>query len=172
MGQHMSDRTSRAEDDSPGRSGSVLDHLSESTVLLDVHGADRDGVIRQLAELGAHTGRAYDADSTVAAALAREEEGSTGVGNGVALPHAKSAGAERPMIAFARSRDGVEWNALDGEPVHLVFLISLPEERSGEEHLELLAELSEALAGESCRRALLDAGSASEVLAALEDALD
>ena len=60
----MSDRTSRAEDDSPGRSGSVLDHLSESTVLLDVHGADRDGVIRQLAELGAHTGRAYDADST------------------------------------------------------------------------------------------------------------
>ena len=45
----MSDRTSRAEDDSPGRSGSVLDHLSESTVLLDVHGADRDGVIRQLA---------------------------------------------------------------------------------------------------------------------------
>jgi fructose-specific phosphotransferase system IIA component len=171
MGQHMSDRTSRAEDDSPGRSGSVLDHLSESTVLLDVHGADRDGVIRQLAELGAHTGRAYDADSTVAAALAREEEGSTGVGNGVALPHAKSAGAERPMIAFARSRDGVEWNALDGEPVHLVFLISLPEERSGEEHLELLAELSEALAAESCRRALLDAGSASEVLAALEEAL-
>ena len=121
--------------------------------------------------LGAHTGREYDADSTVAAALAREEEGSTGVGNGVALPHAKSAGAERPMIAFARSRDGVEWNALDGEPVHLVFLISLPEERSGEEHLELLAELSEALAGESCRRALLDAGSASEVLAALEEAL-
>ena len=75
------------------------------------------------------------------------------------------------MIAFARSRDGVEWNALDGEPVHLVFLISLPEERSGEEHLELLAELSEALAGESCRRALLDAGSASEVLAAREEAL-
>ena len=107
----------------------------------------------------------------IAAALAREEEGSTGVGNGVALPHAKSAGAERPMVAFARSREGVEWNALDGEPVHLVFLISLPEERSGEEHLELLAELSEALTEESCRQGLLDAGSASEVLAVLADAL-
>ncbi|MFI7744306.1 PTS sugar transporter subunit IIA [Kocuria rhizosphaericola] len=168
----MSDRTPRPADDSPGRSGSVLEHMSESTVLLDVHGADRDGIIRQLAELGAHTGRAYDADSTVAAALAREEEGSTGVGDGVALPHAKSAGAERPMVAFARSAQGVEWNALDGGPVHLVFLISLPEDRSGGEHLEVLADLSEALAQESCRRALLDAGSASEVLAVLEDALD
>ncbi|WP_298585658.1 PTS sugar transporter subunit IIA [uncultured Kocuria sp.] len=167
----MSDRTPRTTHDSPGRSGSVLEHLSESTVLLDVHGADRDGVIRQLAELGAHTGRAYDADETVAAALAREEEGSTGVGNGVALPHAESAGAERPMVAFARSTDGVEWNSLDGEPVHLVFLISLPGDRSGGEHLELLAELSEALAEESCRQALLDAGSASEVLAVLRDAM-
>ncbi|MFI7579875.1 fructose PTS transporter subunit IIA [Kocuria kalidii] len=166
------DRTTRTEDDSPERSGSVLEHLSESTVLLEVSGADRDGVLRRLAELGAHTGRAYDADSTVAAALAREEEGSTGVGNGVALPHAKSAGAERPMVAFARSTEGVEWNALDGEPVHLVFLISLPEERSGDEHLGILAELSEALADGSCRQALLDAGSAAEVLTVLEDALD
>ncbi|MEX5295962.1 fructose PTS transporter subunit IIA [Kocuria sp. CPCC 205268] len=164
----MSEWTPGTADGSPG---SVLAHLSESTVLLDVPGADRDGVIRQLAELGAHTGRAYDADETVAAALAREEEGSTGVGNGVALPHAESAGAERPMVAFARSTEGVEWNALDGEPVHLVFLISLPAERTGDEHLELLAQLSRALAEEPCRRALLGAGSAAEVLAVLAEAL-
>src|SRR5690606_9985696 len=93
--------------------GSVLDHLSEATVLLDVDGASRDDVVRRLVELGAATGQVQDVDAVVAAALAREGQGTTGVGQGIAIPHAKSAEVSAPLVAFARSTEGVEWESMD-----------------------------------------------------------
>lgn len=153
------------------RTGSVLDHLSEDTVLLDVDGANRDDVVRRLVELGAATGQVRDVDAVVATALARESQGTTGVGQGIAIPHAKSAAVSAPLIAFARSAEGVEWESMDGEPAHLVFLIAVPEEQAGDEHLRILATLSRALTKAEFRDALLRAGSRTEVLRVLADRL-
>lgn len=153
------------------RTGSVLDHLSEDTVLLDVDGASRDDVVRRLVELGAATGQVRDVDTVVAAALARETQGTTGVGQGIAIPHAKSAEVSAPLVAFARSTEGVEWESMDGEPAHLVFLIAVPEEQAGDEHLRILATLSRALTKAEFRDALLRAGSRTEVLRVLADRL-
>ncbi|WP_298585664.1 fructose-specific PTS transporter subunit EIIC [uncultured Kocuria sp.] len=153
------------------RTGSVLDHLSEDTVLLDVDGAGRDDVVRRLVELGAATGQVRDVDAVVAAALAREGQGTTGVGQGIAIPHAKSAEVAAPLIAFARSDEGVEWEAMDGAPVHLVFLIAVPQEQAGDEHLKILATLSRALTKTEFRNSLLEARSRSEVIRVLEDRL-
>lgn len=153
------------------RTGSVLDHLSEDTVLLDVDGASRDDVVRRLVELGAATGQVRDVDAVVATALARERQGTTGVGQGIAIPHAKSAAVSAPLVAFARSDEGVEWESMDGEPAHLVFLIAVPEEQAGDEHLRILATLSRALTKAEFRDALLRAGSRTEVLRVLADRL-
>jgi fructose PTS system EIIBC or EIIC component len=155
----------------PRRTGSVLDHLSEDTVLLDVDGVSRDVVVRRLVELGAATGQVRDVDAVVAAALARERQGTTGVGRGIAIPHAKSAEVSAPLVAFARSAEGVEWESMDGEPAHLVFLIAVPEEQAGDEHLRILATLSRALMKAEFRDALLRAGSRTEVLRVLADRL-
>lgn len=151
--------------------GSVLDHLSEATVLLDVDGASRDDVVRRLVELGAATGQVQDVDAVVAAALAREGQGTTGVGQGIAIPHAKSAEVSAPLVAFARSTEGVEWESMDGEPVHLVFLIAVPQEQAGDEHLRILATLSRALTKAEFRDALRRAGSRAEVIRVLADRL-
>ncbi|MEX5299733.1 fructose-specific PTS transporter subunit EIIC [Kocuria sp. CPCC 205292] len=151
--------------------GSVLDHLSEDTVLLDVGGAGRDDVVRRLVELGAATGQVRDVDAVVAAALAREEQGTTGVGQGIAIPHAKAAEVAAPLIAFARSAEGVEWESMDGAPVHLVFLIAVPQEQAGDEHLRILATLSRALTRTEFRNALLGARSRAEVIRVLADRL-
>ncbi|MEX5303451.1 fructose-specific PTS transporter subunit EIIC [Kocuria sabuli] len=151
--------------------GSVLDYLSEDTVLLDVDGARRDDVVRRLVELGAATGQVRDVDAVVAAALAREGQGTTGVGQGIAIPHAKSAEVAAPLVAFARSTEGVQWESMDGEPVHLVFLIAVPQEQAGDEHLRILATLSRALTRTEFRNSLLEARSRSEVIRVLEDRL-
>lgn len=140
-------------------------------MLLDVDGASRDDVVRRLVELGAATGQVRDVDAVVAAALARERQGTTGVGQGIAIPHAKSAEVSAPLVAFARSTEGVEWESMDGEPAHLVFLIAVPEEQAGDEHLRILATLSRALTKAEFRDALLRAGSRTEVLRVLADRL-
>ena len=91
------------------------------------------------------TGQISDVGTVVDKAMAREAQGSTGVGMGIVIPHSKSAGANSPMPAFVRITDGIDWNSLDGAPANLIFLISVPEADAGTEHLKILAALSRAL---------------------------
>ena len=109
-----------------------------------------------------------DVEGVVRAALAREEQGTTAVGDGIAIPHAKSDAVGSPFIGFARVASGVEWGAADGKPARLVFLIGVPESQAGDEHLRILAQLSRALMKKQVRAELEAAGSpeaARDVLA-------
>ena len=97
----------------------------------------------------------------------REELQSTGIGDGVAIPHGKLAGLDRLMASFARS-PGVDFAAIDGAPTRLFFLLVVPE-HSGGQHLKALARISRFLRDETFREKLLAASSLAEVFAAIEE---
>ncbi len=88
--------------------------------------------------------------------LEREKLGSTGIGDGIAIPHGKLAGLDEMVIAFGRSREGIDFEAMDGKPVHLFFLLMAPENSAGQ-HLKALAKISRMMKDELYRRALLEA---------------
>ena len=153
------------------RPASVLDYISTETILIDSKATDRDSMIRELVALGVGTGQVADAEVVFRSALAREALMSTAVGEEIAIPHAKSDGAARPMVAFAKA-NGIDWGSPSGDLAKLVFLISVPEADAGDEHLRILAKLSRALARAAVRDALHAAATPAEVLEVLRSAVD
>ncbi|MGW1396447.1 fructose-specific PTS transporter subunit EIIC [Streptomyces nigra] len=142
--------------------GEVLSgHLTERTVRVRLDATDKEGAIREMAGLLARGGRVVDADELVAAALRREEQGTTGLGEEIAIPHAKTDAVSAPVVGFARSDEGVEWDSPDGTKARLVFMIAVPEAAAGDEHLRILSLLS---------RRLMDAGFRERLLAAPDEA--
>lgn len=160
----------RAEGAVATKTASLLDYISEDTILLSPESTDRDSMIKELVALGVATGQVDDPNVVLDSALAREALMSTAVGHHVAIPHAKSNGAARPMVAFARVND-LDWNSPSGDLAKLVFLISVPAADAGNEHLKILAKLSRALVKQEVRESLTNAGSEAEVLSTLESAV-
>jgi PTS system fructose-specific IIC component len=105
----------------------------------------------------------------VAAALRREEQGTTGLGEEIAIPHAKTDAVTAPVVGFARSAEGVEWGSLDGTKAKLVFMISVPEAAAGDEHLRILALLSRKLMDAGFRERLMTAPDEAAVLDVLRE---
>lgn len=103
------------------------------------------------------------------ALLDREKLGSTGIGQGIAIPHAKHPGLKNLVGLFARSREGVDFDSIDGEPAHLFFLLLSSPECAGK-HLEALAYVSKHLKDDIFRRFLLKARDTKEIVALLEEA--
>ncbi|WP_017184879.1 PTS sugar transporter subunit IIA [Alkalibacillus haloalkaliphilus] len=143
--------------------------LKNEHVLLDVNVNSREACIDELSKLMENTGVVSDSAVYKDAVLKREEEGSTGIGFGVAIPHGKSSGVEEAGLAFARLSDEIDWQSLDGKPVKSVFLIAIPEEKAGNEHLQILSQLSRKLMHEDFRNKLLQATSSDELIAALDE---
>lgn len=155
-------RPAPADAEQPG----VLDYISRETITLDPVATDRDQMIAELVGLGVATGQVADAEAVIASALAREATMTTAVGHNIAIPHAKSDGAARPMVAFAKSA-GIDWGSPKGDPARIIFLICVPEAQAGNEHLRILAKLSRALARPPFREALEAASTPDEVLEVL-----
>ena len=105
-----------------------------------------------------------------AAVSNREQLMGTGTGNQVAMPHARLEMLDRPVLVFGRSAAGIEWNAPDGLPVHLVFLLLTPEREEGLQ-LQILAALARGMSNAEAREELLRAESEDQVWRALQDAL-
>ena len=110
----------------------ITDFLSPADVVLDVKPANKGQLLRLLA-MRAAAGAGLDAYQVATLILKREELGSTGVGNGVALPHARLTGIKAPFGMLARLRRGIDFEAIDGQPVDIVFLLLLPETANGEQ---------------------------------------
>ena len=143
------DHTPEVREESPTASGLI----AEDIVLLDAEFQSRDEAITALVNAAADSGRISKADDVVAAALAREDQHSTGVDHQVAIPHARSSAVTQPTLAFARLREpGVVW--ADGEePSRLIFLIAVPD-NAGKAHLKLLSKLARNVMKEDFRNAL------------------
>ena len=104
----------------------------------------------------------YSHEDMVNTLLEREKLGSTGIGDGVAIPHGKLANLEELIVSFGRSREGVEFDAMDGKPAHIFFLLMAPEDTTGK-HLKALAKISKMLKDSTFRKKLLEAKSKDEL---------
>ncbi|MEU6253441.1 fructose-specific PTS transporter subunit EIIC [Streptomyces sp. NPDC047043] len=142
-------------------------HLTDETVKLRLDARDKEAGIREMAGLLARSGKVADVDELVRTALRREEQGTTGLGEEIAIPHAKTDAVTAPVVGFARSDEGVEWGSLDGTKARLVFMIAVPEAAAGDEHLRILALLSRKLMDAGFRERLLAAEDERAVLGAL-----
>jgi len=140
----------------------IQDIVSPEAIVDDLRADSKEGVLRELSEVIANIVPKLSADSLVAILMERESLGSTGIGDGVAIPHGKVGGIEHLVAAFGRSRNGVQFHSLDGKPAHLFFLIMAPEYSAGM-HLKALARISRLLKDERFRRSLLDAEDADEL---------
>ncbi|MFD3695528.1 fructose-specific PTS transporter subunit EIIC [Streptomyces sp. NPDC058646] len=136
-------------------------YLTGRTVKRELAADSKEAAIREMAQMLAATGNVRDVDELVRVALAREAQGTTGLGESIAIPHAKTDAVSRPTVGFARSDPGIEWGALDGTKARLVFMISVPEAAAGDEHLRILALLS---------RKLMDSGFRARLQAAPDEA--
>ncbi|MEV5772438.1 fructose-specific PTS transporter subunit EIIC [Streptomyces antimycoticus] len=142
-------------------------YLTEQTVKERLAADGKDAAIREMAELLAATGKVADTAELVRAAFAREDQGTTGLGEEIAIPHAKTDAVTAPVVGFARSPEGIEWGAPDGTKARLVFMIAVPEAAAGDEHLRILALLSRKLMGAEFRERLLGAADVGAILRVL-----
>jgi len=133
----------------------ISDILRPDCVIADLSGATVPSVLAELARPVAAAG-GLDAGVLSAGLLARERLGSTGIGEGVAVPHCKVPGLAALQCALGRSGDGIDFRALDGKPTRIFVALFAPE-RAGAEHLQALARVSRLLKRPEFRKALLEA---------------
>ena len=119
----------------------ITDLLAKESIKLNATVKDKEEVLNTMVDLMDKSGKISDKKLYLDAVKAREEEGTTGVGNGIAIPHGRCSGVKKAGLAAMSVKGGVEYNALDGKPVDLVFLIAAPED-SGNVHLEILSKLA------------------------------
>ncbi len=127
---------------------------------------EKDGALRELAETIAGAAEVQDADRLLEAIFEREKIMSTGIGLGIAIPHAKIPSVTEFVVALGKSAKGIEFNSLDGKPVHFVVMIAGPDNQQ-ERYLQLLARITLKLKDSGVRRRLGEASSVEEILAAL-----
>jgi fructose PTS system EIIA component len=137
--------------------------LKEQHIQLDLQASTREEVLQKMTDTLVQTGSVRDASAFVDAVLTREGTGSTGIGFSVAIPHGKSQGVAEPGLAYAHLDTPVDWNSMDGKPVSMVFLIAVPEEQAGNEHLKILVALSRKLIHADFREQLAAAKTTQEI---------
>lgn len=142
--------------------------ITKDLIDLKMTQSSKEEVVKALAEKAKGLGRVSDLETYVEAVMHRESEYSTAVGFGVAIPHGKTNAVSEAFLAYGRV-DAVDWQALDDEPVYNVFLIGVPEEASGNTHLQILAKLSRKLMKKDFRAALNDADSSEDLLELLKE---
>lgn len=141
----------------------ITDLLRKETLILELEAKTKSEVIDELAEKLDKSGCLQDIQAFKEAIRARETQGSTGIGDGIAIPHAKTDAVKEPAICFGRSTSGIEYESLDEQPAHLFFMIAAPD-GANETHLETLSRLSVLLMNEGFRNRLLQATSEEEIL--------
>lgn len=122
----------------------IRDLLQDNLIIEEIEAVDKQGVLREFARLLKSMNRVDNEEELVQALLEREALGSTGIGDGVAIPHGKLPRGSEMIVAFGRSRTGVDFQSMDGKPVFLFFLLVTPETKPGD-HLKALARISRIL---------------------------
>ena len=148
-----------------------MDIIKENLVCLNLDAKDKYEAIKNLSILINDDNRLSNHQAYIDSVLEREALSSTGIGNGIAIPHGKCKDVKNITVAFGRVYEGIEWESLDGGNVRLVILLAIPEECSGNEHLRILASLSRKLIHEDFREKLYSLQEPKEVLNLLSQCL-
>ncbi len=140
----------------------ISELLSPAAVSADLRSKTKNEILSELTDVLRKVETGLDRDEVVRVLQERERLGSTGIGEGVAIPHGKLRRLDRLLISFGRCREGVDFDSMDGKPAHLFFLLVAPEESVGI-HLKTLARISKLLKNPDVRQRLLDASEGSEI---------
>ncbi|MFW0760496.1 PTS fructose transporter subunit IIABC [Staphylococcus cohnii] len=149
----------------------ITELLTQETIAMDLSSTDKNGVIDELVNQLDKAKKLNDVSVFKEAIYNREAQSTTGIGEGIAIPHAKVAAVDTPAIAFGKSKAGVDYQSLDMQPAHLFFMIAAPE-GGAQTHLDALAKLSGILMDDKVREDLLNANSPQSVLQIIDKADD
>ncbi|SFF56996.1 PTS system D-mannose-specific IIA component, Fru family /PTS system D-mannose-specific IIB component, Fru family /PTS system D-mannose-specific IIC component, Fru family [Halobacillus alkaliphilus] len=134
----------------------LTDITTPELIDIDLNGQTRDEVVDEMIQTLANQGALKSREKFKEAILNREAESSTGLGMGIAIPHGKSEAVTKPAVMFGIKREGVDWNSMDGSEAKLIFMIAVPKDREGEDHLKILQMLSRKLMDDSYREQLMN----------------
>ncbi|NIQ38230.1 MAG: PTS transporter subunit EIIA [Proteobacteria bacterium] len=140
----------------------VSEILDKHLLIPNLQSKNKKGVLKELAEVLVNQGKLQDLEHVVEVLLDREKLGSTGIGDGIAIPHGKIRDLRQVVASFGRSREGVDFESIDQKPTHLFFLLVAPENSAGA-HLKALARISRLLKDPNFRRRLMEAEGAEEL---------
>jgi nitrogen PTS system EIIA component len=146
----------------------IADMLQKEYVIEDLKAKNKRDVLAELSGVFSKVYKNLDNHAMLIALLEREKLGSTCIGEGVAIPHGKLSGLADLLAAFGRSNEGIEFNSLDGKPVHIFFLLMAPENNAGQ-HLKALAKISRMLRDTEFRKQLMEAKSQGELYNAIKE---
>ncbi|MCF8127621.1 MAG: PTS sugar transporter subunit IIA [Deltaproteobacteria bacterium] len=136
--------------------------LAIDNIIPDLKAKNKKGVLGELAEVIASYDTNIDKGMLVKVLIEREHLGSTGIGDGVAIPHGKLSSVKQPIVSFGRSKKGLDFDSMDGQPAYLFFLLLAPENSSGV-HLQVLTKIARILKSSTFRKALMQVGSREEI---------
>lgn len=140
----------------------ISEFLSPHAVVADLRARDKQEILRELSEALVRAHPSLKGDRLVEVLREREKLGSTGIGEGVAIPHGKLPGLTQLVAAFGVSRPGVDFEAIDGKPTHLFFALVAPENSAGV-HLKALARISRLFKNPRFRASILEASSLEDI---------
>jgi PTS system nitrogen regulatory IIA component len=146
----------------------IMDILVSDAVILNLEAGSKREVLAEMAGALAKVEPQIEADRLLEVLLEREALQSTGIGEGVAIPHGKMAGFDRLVASFARSPEGVDFDSIDGQGTHHLFLLVVPE-HSGGQYLKALARISRFFRDPAFRQQLTDAETSQDVLRAIAE---
>lgn len=148
-------------------SGGVLMLINENLVIMDIDASNKVEAIRQMAVAAAQDGKITCLEEFMHDVLEREAMFSTGVGNGIGIPHGKSKAVKEAMFVFGKAKEGIEWESHDGSLVNLIFLLGVPAENVNNVHLKILSQLSMKLMDEDFIKILRNTQTIPQVLETL-----
>ena len=140
----------------------LSDIINKNNIIPALKAKDKNGALEELAESMARQEPSVEKNSLVKILMEREQLGTTGIGDGVAIPHGKLSTIDRPLVSFGRSRDGLDFDSMDGQPSYLFFLLVAPDNSSGV-HLQILAKIAKLLKNSAFRKELMDAAGREEL---------
>jgi PTS system nitrogen regulatory IIA component len=141
-----------------------MPQLQRDAIILEMKAATKEAALRELAGVAATLCGRFTEETLYNVLLERETVGSTGVGNGVAIPHGKIDGLDEILLCFGRSRTGINFDAIDNRPAHLFVLLLSPANKAGE-YLQTLAAVSRILKQQDKRQHLLDSTTREDIAA-------
>jgi fructose-specific phosphotransferase system IIA component len=136
--------------------------LEPACIKVPLKGKDKEAIISELVDVLDANNMLADKDNVLQAVLMRERTRSTGIGSGIAIPHGKCKGVSELVMAMGVSRSGVDFQSIDGKPVHIVVLLASPIDRTGP-HIQALARISRLLLDEEFKNKLQNSSSAEEL---------
>jgi PTS system fructose-specific IIC component len=148
----------------------ISPHLKPEQILLQIKSNKKEDIIKELVALIKDSTEIKNFEEFQKDVFKREEIGSTGIGNGIAIPHARSEAVKEFIIVFGRSDAGIDFDAVDNKPVNLFFLMGTPKEKNINGYLKILAHLSRLLTKKALREALVKAATAEEIIKEFEKA--